>query len=166
MCALLLILCWRMLGSPAFSPVHRFRQTERQYLAGPSEVAAVIGGDELALLEENVENYPNTAGIFSQYSPLTVRMEEAEWFVVGKTGEGWLCSYQRSLMGDPFWEPLRSYLSVVEKTGETTAKALAGHFLKGHMYAGSSLCRRTCRGHSGSIWRRNGWSERRKRVFL
>ena len=129
-CALLLLVMgYRLLGCPPLTAMHAFRQAERQNLAGPSEILARISGEDIKVRQENLEqfgerNYFGDLG----HDWVVEDLEQINDYILGEK-DGTLYCFLWETKDWGWWEanPIRSYLSLREKTGAVTVMPMSIH---------------------------------------
>ena len=119
---LLLLLGYRLLGCPPLTAMHAFRQAERQNLAGPSEVIARVPGEEVTVSRELLEQF-GERNYFGDLGNdwVVYDLERTKDHVLGEKDGTFYCFFWE--VRDWGWwnsTPVRSLLSLQEKTGVTT----------------------------------------------
>ena len=119
---LLLLLGYRLLGCPPLTAMHAFRQAERQNLAGPSEVIARVPGEDVTILRENLEQF-GERNYFGDLGNdwVVYDLERTKDHILGEKDGTFYCFFWE-IRDWSWWNstPVRSLLSLQEKTGVTT----------------------------------------------
>ena len=139
---LLLLLGYRLAGCPPFTAMHAFRQAERRMLAGPSEVIARVPGDQVTVLEENLEQFGARTVFGTLNDWLAADLTRTREYIVGERDGKLYCFFWQDSAGGDLFDSTRSYLLLGDETGENTVLAFRKYISNGELKA-AVLCIRT-----------------------
>lgn len=133
---LLLVVSYRLLDCPALGPVHAFRQAERQNLAEKSRIMANIPGEDITLLQENLEQFGERDPLGALSGDWVERdLKQTKAYIVGEKDGEFYCFWCMDDGTGWLDFPTYKYLLFHEKTGDVTVMPLQRYISENRLTA-------------------------------